>query len=76
MFEIDVKEQKSELISSTELGSFVSTSRTKSHVIFHEDDEKAQSFSLNPATGIVNKKTYKNMMEPSYHDDFVITEEA
>ena len=48
VFDIDFTELKSEFVSKATVGNFASTSRTKSNVIFHVDEAKAQSFAFNP----------------------------
>lgn len=59
------------------IGTFSSTSRTKSHVLFHVDAKKSSSFAFNPL-GLeeTSNEIYKNILQASINDDFVFTEEA
>lgn len=60
------------------MGSFASTTRTKSHVIFHVDEAKTQSYAFNPLTQKrpTSADIYKNMLQASVNDDFIFTDVA
>ena len=78
VYELDHNELKSEFMTRVTLRNFVSTSRTKSHVLFHLDEARSQSLVFNPfaSEATVSKTIYKNVMKPSINDDIVFTEEA
>ena len=50
VYNIDFANLKSEFVGRSTVGSFASTTRTKSHVIFHVDEAKTQSYAFNPLT--------------------------
>jgi hypothetical protein len=65
------------LVKKAVVGAFKSTSRTKSNVVFHVDDQKTQSFTFNPFKDTEpSTKMLKNVMQTSINDDFLFTEEA
>lgn len=78
VFDINFNELKAESVSQFEVGKFESTSRTKSHVLFHVDDKKSQSFAFDPfrESATPSKEIYKNLLQASINDDFIFTEEA
>jgi len=64
VFNLDFRSSKSSLLKSARVGPFTATSRTKSHVLFHVDNNRAQSFAFNPRLDEApnSKKIYKNVM--------------
>lgn len=65
------------LVKKATVGAFSSTSRTKSNVVFHVDENKTQSFAFNPfKDSEPSSKMMKNVMQASVNDDFLFTEEA
>ena len=65
------------LVKKAIVGGFKSTSRTKSNVVFHVDDQKTKSFTFNPFKDAEpSTKILKNVMQASINDDFLFTEEA
>lgn len=50
VYNIDFANLKSEFVGRSTVGSFASTSRTRSNVIFHVDEAKTQSYAFNPFT--------------------------
>ena len=62
-YEINFTELKSELTGQFTMGEFASTSRTKSNVIFHLDENNSQSVAYNPQSHVEpSKELYKNML--------------